>query len=148
MTHLASNMDDLKMATMFSPTLAFWVTDTIGTCAYGDCYESGVVVVDCRDLADGPNPSEPVWVKIKTALNALQSGQRVLLQCAAGVSRSNAIAAAVISLRESIPYGRALGKVREKVPRANPNQPIQTSVQHAIREHGPSGSRGPSRWRK
>jgi len=147
MIDFANNMDDLKLASMFRPHPAFWVTDEIGTCAYGDYYEPGVVIVDCRDLADGTNPSGPIWGKIKTALDAIQSGQKVLFQCAVGVSRSNAIAAAAIALHESIPYSSALRKVSEKVSRACPNRPMLTTVQQAIREHCSSRFRGNRRWR-
>lgn len=147
-TEITCNIDNLAPATTLSSSTVFWVTDKIGTCAYGDYYDAGVVIVDCRDLADGTNPVEPVWMKIKTALNALECGQRVLLQCGAGVSRSNAIAAAVLSLDETIPYSNALQRVTEKVPRAYPNQSIQTTVQQAIRERSPSYLHGSSRWRK
>jgi protein-tyrosine phosphatase len=113
----------------------FWVTSYLGSSAADDFQEPGVVVVDVRDLKDGANPPEPVWQKIRTALEVVKLGNRVCIRCSAGISRSNSIAAAVLSLQEGLPYEIALSKVKKKIARAWPNANMIESVTRAIRQH-------------
>jgi protein-tyrosine phosphatase len=51
---------------------------------------------------------------------ALAVGHRVYLHCRAGWQRSAAVAAGVIALREGLPIGLALDRLRERRPAAEP----------------------------
>ena len=128
---------DPDFLAQFQPRSMFWITDYLGSSAEDDFHEPGVVVVDVRDLNDGTNPPNLVWRKIRTAHEVLKLGNKVCIRCAAGVSRSNSIAAAVLSLHEGISYKMALEKVSERVPRAWPNPLMVKSTLRAIREYGP-----------
>ena len=111
--------------------MTYWIRDYLGTTAAGEICDPGVVVVDVRDLVDGANEPALIWQKIKTAMAVLKLNDRVVIQCAAGISRSNAIAAAVLAVREGFDYSDALRIVIAKVPRANPNLEIKESVRAA-----------------
>ena len=112
--------------------MTYWIRDYLGTSAADEICDPGVVVVDVRDLVDGTNKPAVIWQKIKTALAVLKLNDKVVVQCAAGISRSNAIAAAVFAIREGFDYSDALRIVIGKVPRANPNLEIKESVRAAI----------------
>ena len=127
---------DSDFLAQFQPRSMFWITDYLGSSAEDDFHEPGVVVVDVRDLNDGTNPPNLVWRKIRTALEVLSLGNKICIRCAAGISRSNSIAAAVLSLHEGIAYRKALGKVSERVPRAWLNPLMVKSTLRAIREYG------------
>jgi len=128
---------DPDFLAQFQPRPMFWITDYIGSSAVDDVHEPGVVVIDVRDLNDGTNPPGPIWLKIRAALEVLKLGNKVCIRCTAGISRSNSIAAAVLSLHDGIPYKKALEKVREKVPRAWPNPLMVRSTLRAINEFTP-----------
>lgn len=83
---------DPDFLVQFQPRSMFWITNYLGSSVEDDLHEPGVVVVDVRDLNDGTNPPNPVWLKIRTALEVLRLGNKVCIRCAAGTTRSNSIA--------------------------------------------------------
>lgn len=87
-----------------------WLTPNVGTAPYEGCTPmAGTVIVDVRNLVDREgNSVEVLRSHIDRALAVLASGQRVVLCCDHGISRSNAIAAAVIAQYEKRPFDDAL----------------------------------------
>ena len=55
-----------------------------------------------------------------TALAWLDAGERVYVHCRAGMQRSAAVAAAIVTLHEDVEPLEALRRVRERNPQANP----------------------------
>jgi protein-tyrosine phosphatase len=68
----------------------------------------------------GNLPSQRLEQAVTRALQSLQAGRRVYLHCRAGWQRSAAVAAGVIALRDGIPIGSALDRLRERKPSADP----------------------------
>jgi protein-tyrosine phosphatase len=100
------------------------------------CYsDPGIVIIDVRDLEDGLNEPGVIWRKVGAALCALSLGNKVAIRCHAGISRSNAIAAAVLAIRENRSYNQALEIMRERIPTAQPNEEIVEAVQTALNTH-------------
>lgn len=112
-----------------------WIRNDLGTMNELGYSDPGVVIIDVRDLEDGLNDPAAVWRKIEAALCALSLGNRVAVRCHAGVSRSNAIAAGVLAIRENRSYNQALEITRERIPSAQPNEGIVESVQTALNTH-------------
>jgi len=76
-----------------------WITDRIGTSPWADEFVSGDIrIVDVRDLRDGSgNAPSLIKEKVDMALCHLKHGERVVICCDYGISRSNAVAAAVLA---------------------------------------------------
>jgi predicted protein tyrosine phosphatase len=66
----------------------------------------------------------------------LLSRKRVGYRCAAGVSRSNALAMGLISLYYNLEFDDAYNIVKALVSRANPNQEVLRSVREALASRG------------
>jgi hypothetical protein len=98
--------------------------------------DADINVVDVRDLADGYNDPKVVWSKLLSGYCVLLSKKRVGYRCAAGISRSNALAMGLISLYYNIEFDDAYNIVRALVPRANPNQDILRAVKDALAFRG------------
>jgi UDP-glucuronate decarboxylase len=87
-----------------------WITEKLGTSPWCEQLASGPIgIVDVRLLRDAAGNSAPLFLeKIAEARNYLRRGDPVIICCDHGISRSNAIAAAVhaedanISLSESL----------------------------------------------
>jgi UDP-glucuronate decarboxylase len=76
--------------------------------------EPGTFLLDVRDLVDKPgNRTSEIAAKIRAGASALRSGKKVLVGCDYGISRSNAIAAGVLSEAEGISVNAAVRKVQE-----------------------------------
>jgi len=76
-----------------------WITPHLGTGPYSaKTDEKNLTVIDVRDLVDKPgNPALPIAAKIEQGVTALKNGQRVVVCCDYGISRSNAIAAGIMA---------------------------------------------------
>lgn len=61
-----------------------------------------------------------IELAVATVLAWLQEGERVYVHCRAGMQRSAVVAAAIVALHEGVEPLDALGRVRERNPRANP----------------------------
>ena len=90
-----------------------WITDQLGTSPWKEeLFDNPFSVVDVRLLRDASgNSPELVLEKITTALDNLNDGKRVVICCDHGISRSNAIAACVLSKVKSIGLEEALQQV-------------------------------------
>ena len=89
--------------------------------------------VDVRDLIDGTgNDVKKVAEKILQVIKLLRKNLAVTIQCSAGISRSNAIAIAVVSLVKGKSFEEAIRLVRERCKRAFPNAGILSDVWTAL----------------
>ena len=76
-----------------------WITDELGTAPFTDSEISDDLnVLDVRDLVDKHgNSPEATREKIDQGVSLLQQGGRLVVCCDYGISRSNAIAAGILS---------------------------------------------------
>ncbi|MEM2969836.1 MAG: NAD-dependent epimerase/dehydratase family protein [Candidatus Bathyarchaeia archaeon] len=90
-----------------------WITEFLGTASWNDVKESSDIhILDVRDLVDKEgNPQMAIKSKIQEALEYLQQGKRVVVCCDYGISRSNAIAAGILSKYKNISFHEAIKKV-------------------------------------
>lgn len=91
-----------------------WITDSLGTAAYDDAIhdEKNFQIVDVRDLVDKRgNNTDVIRKKIDETLDILKQGKKVVICCDYGISRSNAIAAGVLSQLEGIPFSDAVQRI-------------------------------------
>lgn len=90
-----------------------WITEDLGTAAYGALPDDiDAIIVDVRDLVDkAGNPPALVREKIEEALAQRRLGRKVVVCCDYGMSRSNAIAAGVLSLECGISVADAARRV-------------------------------------
>lgn len=108
-----------------------WLTPEIGTSPHEGCTPAAdTVIVDVRNLVDREgNSIEAIRSHIDRALAALTVGRRVVLCCDHGISRSNAIAVAVIAQHQ----GRPFDDVLQDVLAAHGDSEIRVEVLAAVR---------------
>jgi UDP-glucuronate decarboxylase len=89
-----------------------WILDhKLGTAPFEavDKLEGNIQILDVRDLVDKDgNTPENVKIKIDLAVTWLKENKTVLVCCDYGISRSNAIAAGVLSVYQNIPLDDAV----------------------------------------
>ena len=92
-----------------------WITPRLGTApATSTEIDGDVARVDVRDLVDKfGNSPEAVREKIEQGVALVAEGRRVVVCCDYGISRSNAIAAGILTRSENIPLSQALRMVVE-----------------------------------
>ncbi len=90
-----------------------WITDTLGTAAFTDpAVKSVDRVLDVRDLVDKRgNTAFATREKIDQGVALLRQGYRLVICCDYGISRSNAIAAGVLSQFSAISLVEAVQRV-------------------------------------
>jgi protein-tyrosine phosphatase len=89
---------------------------------YSECKEGFIDnfrIVDVRILVDGENPLFEYELNIIRVVSYLELGEKVVICCRAGVSRSNAIALGVLTHYFKIDFNEALGLIASKVPTSN-----------------------------
>jgi nucleoside-diphosphate-sugar epimerase len=93
-----------------------WITEHLGTAPAVEVQDQdGFYVVDVRDLVDkGGNSVAAVRAKIELGVSALRRGERTIVCCDYGVSRSNAVAAGVIARHQGLSFVKAVQLVQEK----------------------------------
>ncbi len=90
-----------------------WITERLGTSPWQEQLASGMSgIVDVRHLRDASGNS-PIVIqeKITEALNYLKRGTPVVICCDHGISRSNAIAAAILAKDTGITLSKSLRRV-------------------------------------
>lgn len=92
-----------------------WITPFLGTASASSArVEEGQSLLDVRDLVDRQgNTVEAVRQKITEGLDVLRGGNIVIVGCDYGISRSNAVAAGLLSAYREIPFAEALQIVIE-----------------------------------
>lgn len=90
-----------------------WITPFLGTGPASKIeLEDNMRLLDVRDLVDkSGNNKESIQDKIKTGLEFLNQGYRVVVGCDYGISRSNAIAIGLLSAFKKISFEDALNQV-------------------------------------
>lgn len=83
-----------------------WITPFLGTAPAGSTdIEPDTGIVDVRDLVDkSGNDPRSVRAKIEQGVALLDEGRRVVVCCDYGVSRSNSIAAGILSRHADLPF--------------------------------------------
>jgi UDP-glucuronate decarboxylase len=109
-----------------------WITDSLGTAAWdGLDAPLDTHILDARDLLDKEGNAPPlVKSKINEALDHLRSGQKVIVCCDYGMSRSNAIAAGILAAHEAVDFEQAV----RRVIGATGEKAIKIAVLSAVRE--------------
>jgi protein-tyrosine phosphatase len=89
---------------------------------YVNC-EIGIIddfrIIDVRTLIDGENAVSKYMLNIVRVTSYLEIGERVVICCRAGVSRSNAIAVGVLVYYFKMDFYEAMRLVITKVPICN-----------------------------
>ena len=86
---------------------------------YSECKEGFIDnfrIVDVRILVDGENPLLEYELNITRVVSYLELGQKVVICCRAGVSRSNAIALGVLVHYFKIDFSQAVDLITTKIP--------------------------------
>jgi len=89
------------------------IPDKLGTAPYGDYVtEAKAVEVDARSLVDKyGNSAAALLEKIDQGVRGLRAGQRVVVVCDFGVSRSNTIAAGILARWKNLEIDQAVAEV-------------------------------------
>lgn len=108
-----------------------WITPLLGTAAASAVRDlPDIQIVDVRDLVDkAGNRPDVIREKIKQAVLSLSAGKRLVVCCDYGISRSNAVAAGILAMHESIPFETAVRRVLE----ATGEQEIKVDPLQAVR---------------
>jgi nucleoside-diphosphate-sugar epimerase len=90
-----------------------WISEYLGTSPWDATAEcSDYQRLDVRDLVDGAgNPIEAVRAKIDEGLDTIRRGNKLVVSCQYGISRSNAIAAGIFAIQENITFHEAVQRV-------------------------------------
>lgn len=88
-----------------------------------------------RPLTDGKNPQEQFDEAVDAALERIRQGNRVLVHCAAGVSRSAAVCATLLAVREHRSFADALETVKKQRPRIDPHPGLKDNAKRYIERH-------------
>ncbi len=92
-----------------------WIIPFLGTASASSVVLGvGQRLLDVRDLVDKEgNSVEAVRKKMAEGLEWLQRGNKVIVGCDYGISRSNAVAAGLLSIYRKIPFDEAVRQVIE-----------------------------------
>lgn len=92
-----------------------WITPLLGTAPAAEMRGThDYQLIDVRDLVDkAGNLPEAVREKIRQGTKCLEEGRTVVVCCDYGISRSNAIAAGILSSYKKIPFDAAVRLVQE-----------------------------------
>ncbi|WP_176693142.1 NAD-dependent epimerase/dehydratase family protein [Arenimonas terrae] len=95
-----------------------WISPRLGTAPFEEGVgNAGVVLVDVRNLVDrAGNDAATIRGHVDAALSALRRGDRVLVCCDHGISRSNAVATAVLAAEQGTSFDAALITVLATTP--------------------------------
>ena len=127
-----------------------WITPLLGTApAAALDPEADVAVLDVRELVDraGNNPDR-LREKILTGVALLRDGRKTVICCDHGISRSNAIAAGILSQAEDIPLRDAIRRVIAATGEHEMRPDVLEAVQRALPDSADTRDRrqGKQRW--
>jgi UDP-glucuronate decarboxylase len=90
-----------------------WIVDgRLATAAGNERPATGDTLIDVRDLVDRAGNSRDTLVgRVREGADALQRGETVVVMCDFGISRSNAIAAAILARWRSMEFDAAVAEV-------------------------------------
>jgi nucleoside-diphosphate-sugar epimerase len=115
-----------------------WISDYLGTAAHDRIADQdNLRIVDVRDLVDKPgNFPATAREKINEAVAYLKRGEKIVICCDYGISRSNAIAAGILSLSEEIPFNDAIRRVIEATGEEEIKIEVLSAVRDALEDSG------------
>ena len=113
-----------------------WINDHLGTAPASDPSITGeLVVLDVRDLVDKfGNSPDATRDKIEQGAALMAQGKRVVVCCDYGISRSNAIAAGILSLFKGIELDQAVKEVVQAIGLQEIKLDPLRSVRNALKE--------------
>lgn len=116
-----------------------WITDSLGTAKIGDAIpKKGLFVLDVRDLVDkAGNPTALVKSKIDVATTELKRGNKVVVCCDFGMSRSNAVAAGILSAFNDTPFDEVVRIVINSTGAEQIKVEVLSTVRDALEEPAP-----------
>lgn len=116
-----------------------WIRPNIGTASYEDgAVCSGISIIDVRDIVDRRgNQALSVKEKIDEAVLRIKNGEKIVICCDYGMSRSNAIAVGVLVKVEGMPFLDAVRKVLEATGEKQIKVEMLSTVRSAIEEASP-----------
>jgi len=92
-------------------------------------------------LIDGPQNNRDQFTKaVQATVTALADGERVLVHCAAGASRSPTVAATALALTEEIDLQNAIQQVADNRDAVDPHEALLRQVAHVYTELSDSAS--------
>ncbi|MDX5415593.1 MAG: NAD(P)-dependent oxidoreductase, partial [Alphaproteobacteria bacterium] len=111
-----------------------WITPRLGTAPASTLQDMpGAHIADVRDLVDrAGNPPDEIRQLIASAAAALSRGETTIVCCDHGVSRSNAVAAGILSEAEGIPLGEAVRRVMEATGETEIRPDVIGAVRRAL----------------
>jgi UDP-glucuronate decarboxylase len=111
-----------------------WIYDHLGTAAFDHASQiPGITVIDVRDLVDkAGNSVEILKAKIEQARVCLDRGDKVVICCDYGMSRSNSVAAGVLAQVKGVSLGEAVRKIIETIGEKNLKIEVLNRVYQAI----------------
>lgn len=112
-----------------------WILWNLGTSDYDKDLSSipGYRVFNIMDLEDGWNDPEQIAGRLLQIIDIVNEKKNlVIIMCAAGISRSNAIAMGVLCINNNMEWDDAYRIVKRMVPQADPNGGIIDAVKQAI----------------
>lgn len=91
-----------------------WITPFLGTAPAGSAdINPDIQVVDVRDLVDKEgNNLDAIRLKIEQGTALLDAGNRIVVCCDYGISRSNSVAAGILSRHAAMSFDAAVREVR------------------------------------
>lgn len=109
-----------------------WITEHLGTCAFDEAGgAAGARVLDVRALVDrAGNRADEIKVHVEQGAAWLGAGERVVVCCDYGMSRSNAVAAGILARAEGLTLDAAIRRVLA----ATSETAIRIEVLAAVRE--------------
>ena len=99
----------------------FWIKENLGTASISEVEElkklRNVDVEIVYDLIDGKQENKGQFVsKVKRVKEKLKKGNRIVIVCRGGLSRSNAVAFAVLMDYFKMSFDDAFNLIHKKVP--------------------------------
>ena len=92
-------------------------------------------------LVDGPQNSREQFTKaVEQTVTALTAGERVLVHCAAGASRSPTVAATALALVQEMDLENAIQQVADSRDAVDPHEALLRQAAHVYTEFADSAS--------
>ena len=109
-----------------------WITEQLGTGPYEKVRRVPAVrIIGVCDFVDkAGNSVSAIQEKIEQAAHLLQRGERIVVCCDYGISRSNAVAAGVLAVTSGMPFSEAVHRVIS----ATGEKSIKIAVLNTVRE--------------
>jgi nucleoside-diphosphate-sugar epimerase len=114
-----------------------WLTEDIATGAFEDVskmlLDNDVVIFDVRDLVDkSGNTSGYINQKINEALSLLKDKKKIIICCDYGMSRSNSLAAGIISQWKKLSFSDSVELLKKKIDGAGIKIEMLNTVYQAL----------------